>query len=368
MDQCALDQFLVNLGSLHHATINRKKYCDLLLTLGLRLSANANDDLWCELTRDIPCPSYIEALKWLGLDGRVPLMKHGEESHVSGIEASDAVEVGNPLRVGNQGDLYTEGAQLTQESFIIRSGDDHTERSVAPNMSLLGTTLSRPSDLESPKEYRPLAGIYTPDASQVVHTLQANRAALAFAFRRLVGSKGTSRDNAVRIRDLADALSLDPLNIHIESDAAWRLVCDMARVPYTSNQLCASVMFSDVMRYLDDQQTGGEPKHKDQLVLAFIKRKLHDSQYVSGDRLKLLALAPRFRIHKRRMSSTHSSDTSDFCSVHELQLLLETADISLSRDDAAFLCKESQVHSGETVFAEKGAEIGTVLLFLSHLL
>lgn len=201
-----------------------------------------------------------------------------------------------------------------------------------------------------------------------IKKLQGMRVAIATVFRK--STRGSSlHDNSIKCIDLARALLEAPFSLPLTLENAWRLVCDMASMPYdshTEGENAASLIYTDVTGFLDKEESwkgSGGIKNvpnrggvkgvagvSEQQCLRNIRSHLMKSSLVKGNKLLLLGLTSVLR-HKLRLAlekGQSSYDGSpDTCSPQELLKLLSSIDVHITLPESKFICECAETISAE---------------------
>ena len=326
--------------------------------------------------------------------GRRQVLSSSRQSNSNSISSTyDLLSVENPY-CGRIGGDNIQGPTARAETDFV--GDDEDIRNA-------GTFLE---------------GDFFQIESTLIHHMQKQLVVLALAFR---GLKSTSfnhrKEKLVKCDDFARCLLKAPLALMTSSESAWQLTCIMADIPVNSDPDTATIAYSDVTRYLGENQhyatadirtddcTAGTSKsefvvlhdihrkssevqviHPDKfqsncntdILKNSITRKLHESKEVRGDKIRLLALTPVLRIRLRKSLSAGEIEHSlGICLARELLRLFQSVDVNLSTDeincllDAATM-KENSSRSPRkrenTDFSQEGIVLSNIILFLADLI
>jgi hypothetical protein len=248
-------------------------------------------------------------------------------------------------------------------------------------------------------------GVTLDTRTAMIAALQPHRVHMAVIFRRLLGTTrpvdysslpvapGTSIkcvDFAETMRQILLPLSLVPADLSLHP--YWALACDMAQVAHSSSPEIARISYVDVITFLDsanDRATSvashtktDEPSSKGTYKAAqlkgSLKRKLVESKYVLGDRLKLIALTPVLRVRLKNQLSRgrmgHSWDGNlEFLSVSDMIRLLLQIDLELTHEEGSFIATATNRGVGDDpskagFTLEEGCKLAQVVLFLADLL
>lgn len=256
----------------------------------------------------------------------------------------------------------------------------------------------------------PYGGITAETRTALIAALQSYRIHLAVIFRRMLGTArpvdyssvpvaaGTSIkcvECAVALRQILHPLSLTPAELSLRP--YWALACDMAQVPHSTSPEIARISYADVIAFLDQENdkatdvsiadqssvTDGPPhaskgSYRAAQIKGSLKRKLVESKYVLGNRLKLIALTPILRVRLKNQLSRgrmgHSWDGNlEFLSVSDMVRLLLQIDLELTSDEGAYIAavtnggdRDDPSRGGFTL--EAGCKLAQVVLFLADLL
>ena len=250
--------------------------------------------------------------------------------------------------------------------------------------------------------------------STLVNHMQKQLIILALAFRGLKStSVNHSKEKLVKCDDFARCLLKAPVALKTSPANAWQLTCIMAGIPVNSDPDTATIAYSDVTRYLGENQyfatadirtdacKAGTSKtefvhidshHKgsevqmdklqpncntDNLQNSII-RKLYESKEIRGDKIRLLALTPVLRIRLRKsLTAGEIEHSSDICIVRELLMLFQSVDVMLSTDESKYLLDTATVKENSsgspkkrenTDFSLQGTVLSSVILFLAGLI
>jgi len=204
---------------------------------------------------------------------------------------------------------------------------------------------------------------------QAIAQLQEQRPQLAVAFRKRIGLGSRLVENGIKCKDLVSELLQPPFSLDISENVAWRLVCDMIGISYSSDLDKAYILYADVIDFLDSEKETVEGYATTQLKNS-LKRKLFDSNKVLGDKVNLFALTSTLRQRQRHALGRGQASwdaTPDYCTVKELIKLLETIDIAITFEEAKFICSNSS-DDDETHTNDIGVRLGEAILFLGSLI
>ena len=225
--------------------------------------------------------------------------------------------------------------------------------------------------------------------------LTKHRANIAFLFRKLSLPGSRIVDYSIKCRSFADALLQPPVELKLSRWQAWKLVCQICgNISIHSDFDTATILFSDVMKYLELCQVGGLEA---QLIPQILSEKLYLSNTVKGDRIRLLAQTPVLRQRVRQQQerrgaiggSWEGPRAADSLTAQDVRNLLSTIDVDLTAHEAMFVCKAASATSLTTltaaststattaggnhpgsglVFSEDGCTLTKVVYYLGNLL
>jgi hypothetical protein len=215
--------------------------------------------------------------------------------------------------------------------------------------------------------------LYDKNMIEAINIMMKQRPVIAFLFKKLLAVR-PHQEVGVKCSTLAAALIEPPLSLPLSYEQSLRLCNDMAEDDPTWGHWEGFIDYTEVSNYLDKCNKESVDA---MLVHQQIRQKLMNCSQIEGDSVRLMALTPLLRQRynqKKQQTRAGTRDKfsswepiPDYINFMELQSLLASIGLNLTRNEAAVVCYSSDSNF-EFSYGEHGASLAAAIKYLCELI
>ena len=404
MSSSSLDIFFQAVFKESDQFIAKGTFINAIIASGVKLDRNTAELVWREVSLNCKgLPTIQSVSDWLQIIVPVHMVKEPSYKSITTTTTTlndtlnstdmNKNQVNNTYCSQSLANSLAQTTQMSRQAFapgapntVIPSSSSSSSSSISNTTTMNSVSHEIPV---SPNRSRTSSGIdmgmtrmnlnteeeveVEADAiARAVSTLRASRLPLAVVFRSL--GSGTAR-----VVELAKALLQPPIRLDLSEDKILNLLRSAAVSSSNGNITTSSacntpyrnlfISFKSLMEFLEQSDTSEHTA----VTSSRIRSKLEASSHIQGDPLKMLGLTPslrqRMRLeHARKRSSWQGAP--DDVSSGDIQMLLTTVDVHLTKEEVAFLTKqidksETSLSMGSDYYA-LGAAVTAIAAILSQ--
>lgn len=397
----SLDIFFQSVFKESNQFIAKGTFINALIASGVKMDRNTAELVWREMSLSSNGLPTIQAVsEWLQIIVPAHMVKEPYKPKETSTTLNNHMNntIVNTNRVNNTfssqslADSLAQTTQMSRQAFAPGAPDtgitssssinDNTNQPlmshdvpVSPSRSRTGSGMDarvKRMNLNIEEEPEAEAEAEADAIARAISSLRASRLPLAVVFRSL--GSGTAR-----VVELAKALLQPPIHLDLSEAKVLNLLRSAAVSSSNGNITTSSacntpyrnlfISFKGLMTFLEQSDTSEHSA----VTSSRIRSKLEASPHIQGDALKMLALTPslrqRMRLeHARKRSSWQGAP--DDVSSGDIQMLLTTVDVHLTKEEIAFLTKqieksETSLSMGSDYYA-LGAAVTAIAAILSQ--